>query len=439
MGSQTWILLSDPEMTHRLLVSHGTHTSGRPGESYGHDVYAVGGRGIVFADNNKKWVATRRAAMSILAPAMVNAYEPILQEEAAAMVVQLLAYDAASVNPKENAHLLSFNGIMRTCFGRRAETIQDPLFKDIMTMLDEGGKVAGAFSSIGSFLPWLSWVDSLAQSKKKAILFTQEYRDRIFKQLIKDVHHEKTDCMASRLEDIRNDYGLDDTDIMVVMSDLIVGGADTIAVSMRWALAILVHHPDVQERVYQEIQAFVSTHHRLPNFATDRDAFPFMISCQRECMRFRPTVPFSVPHRVTKDFVYNGFAFNKDDILLTNMYQMHRRSPLHDKPDFFIPDRFLDTAKTMHASANGDVERRDHYNFGWGRRICPGIYLAESEMFHAWVQLFSRCTVEPGLDEQGRVQLPDLGDFEDDGVVISPMPFTVRFIPRANALLNAIV
>ena len=75
--------------------------------------------------------------------------------------------------------------------------------------------------------------------------------------------------------------------------------------------------------------------------------------------------------------VYNGYEFKKDDVLLTNMYQMHRRSPLHDKPDFFVPDRYLDTSKTMHVSANGDVDRRDHYNFGWGRRICPGIYLVK--------------------------------------------------------------
>jgi cytochrome P450 len=29
----------------------------------------------------------------------------------------------------------------------------------------------------------------------------------------------------------------------------------------------------------------------------------------------------------------------------------------------------------MGAAANTKIEERDHFGFGWGRRICPGIHL----------------------------------------------------------------
>ena len=32
----------------------------------------------------------------------------------------------------------------------------------------------------------------------------------------------------------------------------------------------------------------------------------------------------------------------------------------------------------MYASSNGAIQNRDHFAFGWGRRICPGIYLVSS-------------------------------------------------------------
>jgi cytochrome P450 len=44
----------------------------------------------------------------------------------------------------------------------------------------------------------------------------------------------------------------------------------------------------------------------------------------------------------------------------------------------FNPERFLNDSKTMTASSNGKFSERDHFNFGWGRRLCPGIYLVSA-------------------------------------------------------------
>lgn len=57
---------------------------------------------------------------------------------------------------------------------------------------------------------------------------------------------------------------------------------------------------------------------------------------------------------------------------------MHTNAERYENPFEFIPERFLDNLKTMQASANGNIEQRDTYNFGWGRRICPGIYLVST-------------------------------------------------------------
>lgn len=59
------------------------------------------------------------------------------------------------------------------------------------------------------------------------------------------------------------------------------------------------------------------------------------------------------------------------------MWNMHHDPNQYAEPDVFKPERFLDNLKTMSASANGGIDKRDQYNFGWGRRICPGIYLVK--------------------------------------------------------------
>lgn len=61
--------------------------------------------------------------------------------------------------------------------------------------------------------------------------------------------------------------------------------------------------------------------------------------------------------------------------LVSSMERMHENPEVYEDPKKFNPERYLNNTKTMFASANGNIKERDHYNFGWGRRICPGMYL----------------------------------------------------------------
>lgn len=76
--------------------------------------------------------------------------------------------------------------------------------------------------------------------------------------------------------------------------------------------------------------------------------------------------------------VVDGYLIPKDCTIISNMGSMHTNAERYENPFEFIPERFLDNLKTMQASANGNIEQRDTYNFGWGRRICPGIYLVST-------------------------------------------------------------
>lgn len=49
------------------------------------------------------------------------------------------------------------------------------------------------------------------------------------------------------------------------------------------------------------------------------------------------------------------------------MESMHMRQDTYPNPEKFEPERFMNNLKTMQSAANGKLEERDHFNFGWGR------------------------------------------------------------------------
>lgn len=57
----------------------------------------------------------------------------------------------------------------------------------------------------------------------------------------------------------------------------------------------------------------------------------------------------------------------KGSNIISSMDSMHKNADLYPDPEKFIPERFMKNLKTMQSAANGKLEERDHFNFGWGR------------------------------------------------------------------------
>lgn len=81
---------------------------------------------------------------------------------------------------------------------------------------------------------------------------------------------------------------------------MIGGGTDTISTTLSWCIAIMCHHPHVQKKASAEIDDFVARRGHLPTFK-DRNEVPYCVSVIKECMRYRPTGIFGVPHSTAED------------------------------------------------------------------------------------------------------------------------------------------
>ncbi|RCI06100.1 hypothetical protein CU098_013289 [Rhizopus stolonifer] len=437
MGVQEWVFISEPNTAHEFFVAQGAHTSGRPYMTWGNGILGEGERGVVFVDYGKQWKNARTAILDVLSPKSVDGFHELLQGEAEHLVNTLIEQTErfGKVDPITFVRCSSVNIILAAAFGiSGVKSADDPLYKQIIYIMETGLEFANVVNDPGSFFPILSFLDIFFRRER----VMRKYRDTtVFPLLVKLVQaarESKNNSLVKKLDLIKEEFGLDEQNILVLMSELLVAGSDTVAASTLWTFSILCNHPQVQKKLQDEVDTFINRHGRIPTFA-DRLELPYFIAFQKECLRFRPPALFNIPRKASKDVVYKNYIIPKGTVLLSNIHTLHNDSNTYPEPEKFIPERFLGDSRSIYACSNGNIQNRDQFVFGWGRRMCPGIYLAENELFNTMTRVMARCEIKPVLSQDGTELYPDLDDLHDGGATVQPNPYNIRFAQRENRLV----
>ena len=113
-------------------------------------------------------------------------------------------------------------------------------------------------------------------------------------------------------------------------------------------------------------------------------------------MRWRPVTPLAFPHALAEDDWVDGMFLPKGTVVIVNAWGMHFDEERFPNPEVFDPDHFAGTTTLANELANGPYEKRDHYGYGTGRRFCPGVHIAERNLFLAMVKLLWGFEIKPG-------------------------------------------
>lgn len=134
----------------------------------------------------------------------------------------------------------------------------------------------------------------------------------------------------------------------------------------------------------------------------------------------------------------DGKLLPKGTILIMNAWGMHMDDRTFPNPSAFIPERFADHPSLAPEYAAGDWERRDHYGYGAGRRICPGIHLAERNMFLSIAKLLWAFRFEEAIPGQdGKTAIPNDSDpvtGYHQGFLYCAKPYGCRPVLRSESI-----
>lgn len=206
------------------------------------------------------------------------------------------------------------------------------------------------------------------------------------------------------------------------------GGTDTTNTALLTLLLAIALHPEVLRKAQAEIDEKIGPS-RLPTLE-DRASLPYVECIVKEAYRWNPVLPAGIPHQLREDDEYRGYHIPRGSMVISNIWAMTRDSATYPDSDSFLPER--------HLPSRGGPICRDPKSivFGFGRRICPGRFLADSSVWLIAANLLATFDIMNARHPNGDVITPENAFLS--GAVSHPKPFICTIRPRNRAYTEMI-
>ncbi|XP_047083285.1 ent-kaurene oxidase 2-like [Lolium rigidum] len=218
------------------------------------------------------------------------------------------------------------------------------------------------------FFPYLSWVPN--KSFETTVVTTESRRTTVVRALVNQQKKriERGEAKVSYLDFLVAENVLTDEQLTMMVWEAIIEAADTTLVTSEWAMYELAKNPEIQDRLYQEIQQVCGD-----NTVTEDHLrqLPYLNAVFHETLRNHSPVPLVPPRFVHEDTKLAGYDVPAGTEMIINLYGCNMNKNDWEDPEAWRPERFLD----------GRFDEADLFKtmaFGGGRRVCAGALQAST-------------------------------------------------------------
>ncbi|NWH39267.1 CP21A hydroxylase, partial [Chloropsis hardwickii] len=421
LGGRDVLVPSTVATIREALVRHWGDWLGRP-TSYLGSLVSRGGRDLALGGPCPGWRRQRGAVRGALARAG-GRLGPLLWLQGQELCEELRSHGEAPLDPFEVFTFHTCSTIARLLFG---DLVPPPgELRAFSRCLEELLQVWG-HSSVRA-LDLLPLLRALPNPGLRKLLQLVQHRDTFVQAQIQ--RHQ-----VGRLEELGGSQGsgacpspppdtvlgallgrnsgarggpLSPPRLHMALVDLFIGGTETTAAALGWAVAFLLHRPELQARLRAELAGAQG-----PPGPGDMGRLPLLQATISETLRLRPPAPLALPHCALRHTSLGGLPVVAGTVLVPNLLAAQQDPDIWQHPEVFLPERFLIPG----------APSRSLLPFGCGARSCPGEGLARAELFVFLGLILREFRLEPGPGG-----LPGLRG--SPGTVLRCPPFRLRMVP----------
>ncbi|KAG9451882.1 hypothetical protein H6P81_004786 [Aristolochia fimbriata] len=405
VGRKLCIVVTSPSLAKEVLKEHDATFANR-------DVLAAalalpnGLHGMGWAPHGApRWRVLRKIAMGrdMLSQTGVERFRGLRREE----VRRLLARTRDAVNTRVDFGELVFGPVYNVLTGvlwggsRREEVLK--VVEDVYEMFGKAD-----LSDVLPLLSRLGFQGVVRKAKKVSAILDQTWEyiihERTTTQYLaitaagrnddeSDIHdHKPKDLLQIMLETMEKKdpkMPIKRENIKGLLTDLVLAGLFTTSTIMEWAMTEMVQHPETMRKAQEEVERVVGN--KESSSGVEESHVPelhYLNALIKEVLRLHPTTPLMLPRRPSQSAVVGGYTVPKGSCVLVNIWAIERDPESWDRPLEFDPERFLATGPAA-AKCCWDYSGNDlrYFPYGSGRRICPGMYLADRLLCYALASL----------------------------------------------------
>ncbi|XP_030498931.2 LOW QUALITY PROTEIN: cytochrome P450 71B34 [Cannabis sativa] len=381
LGNVPSVIISSAEAAKQVMKTHDLSSCSRP-QLHGPKQLTYNFQDLAFSPYGKYWRELRKIyVLEVFSVKRVNSYNQLVREEEVAKLVNSISHHSSSspgaaVDLTKKLYALTASIIFRTAFGT---TFKDSKFSEekLYKILEEVVISVGSFCA-AEYFPYVGWiVDKLSGLQRRRDRTFHEM-DGFFQRVIDDhlspgrEKQEHEDIVDVLLKIVKEQTGfgaisLTINNIKAVLLDMFVGGIDTAAITMVWAMAELVRRPKLMKKAQDEVRTFIGNKGNVSE--CDIEQLQYLKMIMKETLRLHPPAAIIVPRETMSHFTVNGYDINPKTMIQVNAWAIGRDPNSWKDPEEFIPERFEDSPIDF---------KGQHFEllpFGSGRRTCPAMYM----------------------------------------------------------------
>ena len=165
--------------------------------------------------------------------------------------------------------------------------------------------------------------------------------------------------------------GMDDKQLRDEVMTIVLAGHETTAIALSWTWYLLSLHPEIEEKLHEELDAVLGGQWPGPPAVVDLPSLAYTDAVIKESLRLYPPA-WAVGREALEDCEIGGYHIPAKSQLFISQWVTHRDPRYFEKPEQFIPERWLDGLEKR-------LPRYAYFPFGGGPRLCIGNGFAKME------------------------------------------------------------
>ncbi|KAF3403544.1 hypothetical protein F1880_009655 [Penicillium rolfsii] len=383
IGLRTFISIGSHKVAHDLLTKKSNIYSSRPrfiitGEC------AFQNLNTAMIPYGSQWRTHHRIQSTFLKPKYTAHYGPIQDLESKHLIHELLPTDNKNVNGSDGKppvmkkkeaekdfpslflrYAYSINSTL--AYGQRVEDITSPSMVELSSVSKTIAQIsATTMGGLVEIYPFLKHLPECVAPWKEGARKAYERALRLYEGNIRQATASTAWNWTKGGLAMKEGQRISAEEFANVLGFVFDAGSETVCGALEMFVLAAVNYPAAMQKAQAELDRVVGAD-RLPAME-DLVDLPYTCALATESLRWRPLVPLGFPHALMEEDEYMGYRIPKGATVLPCHWAMDLDESVFEKPTEFIPERWLENSNLPLAA------------FGFGRRGCPGRYIAKDSL-----------------------------------------------------------